>query len=144
MNITIKHPRVLLLVDHVLNKMSYGDFICHEDMSRLISSEHMSQEYNMIISKANDLLMLKGKVITNVHACGYRVLMPDGYNNHVANVVAKGMKYIAKAACISTHAPVDLMSPTHKKRHQEVTKQTLSFSERTRQRHKEITVAANN
>jgi hypothetical protein len=130
--------RALYLVNHVLDNMKYGEVISHKRIAKLISEEAKTMTYYMIVSNAKTQLIPYGKTIVSVLGVGYKVLEPDGYNEHAYDMFAKGVKYIHKAKDIAAFAPKDLMSEDSQKLHEEVLLKTHSYASLIREKAEEF------
>jgi len=119
-----------LLVNHVLQSTQYGDFIDHQTISVITGLNYGDQSYSHAVSKANKELAHHGKILKNVKGQGYEVLVPDGYNGHVTDMMAAACRKMEYAKIVSINAPVSLMSQPNQVKHASIETSVKTISAR--------------
>jgi hypothetical protein len=98
------------LVKEILINKEYGDFISHHEISGILGLPMDENKYRSSISKANKILIEKGKKLKNRHGLGYVVLEPDRYVDEAELKFKSGTKRAKEALKILVYAPFNLMS----------------------------------
>lgn len=109
-------PIITVIVEHVKNKMNYGDFISHSDLTSIMSNQartvivYPSEFYFRLMSKVHHQLSLDGAVLKSIRGQGYYKLKPDEYPAHVAHLTSRAYRLVKMSESIANNAPVKLMS----------------------------------
>ena len=129
----IKRPWQFL-VDYVVHSTQYGDFLDHQSISAIMQVQYGLQEYSQNVSKANRELARYGKILKSIKSQGYEVLLPDGYTNHVSDMMASACRKMEYAKIVSINAPVAQMNPVQQAKHASMTSSVKTISSSLLQR----------
>ena len=120
MNDLIKNKQKYeLLVDYI-ESLTYGTVIFHWEISNIINEAYNTPKYGSIITKAKEILWLRGKAIESIRGQGYRVMEPDSYNNKAVGLLKQGFSRIRTAEDILNNSPTKDMSEEGLMTHQNI------------------------
>jgi len=88
----------------------YGSVHKHSEIAEIMGIPQQETKYYQYVSRANEILTPKGKLLQIVVGTGYLVVHPDDYIDRSFDQVKKSMDHLLRAVTISQSAPVELMS----------------------------------
>lgn len=112
MNELIENCKKSEVLAEELSKMSYGDFISHQQIATIIEENYPSNKYSTTVAKAKKLLLKKyNKTIENIVGDGYRLVSPDDFVQQSLKHYKRGFNEMRKGYDTLTYAPVQDMTP---------------------------------
>lgn len=119
----IRQARIDNLVNSIM-EMPYGTILNHDDIARLLDVTYGSRQYRDLVYRASQILLERGKHITNVKCVGYVIQEPDSYTGAAVKKISAGKRQLESASKILRYAPVSDMSPEAQVAHRNVTDRT--------------------
>lgn len=111
MNEIIENRKKSEILAEKLNKLKYGDFISHDEISSMIEEAYPSNKYTSTIAKARKILLKKyNRAIDNIVGDGYKIVSPGDFVQQSLKHYKRGFNEMGKGYEVLEHAPIKDMS----------------------------------